>query len=738
MADQVVTELVIDANTQGAADYERAMDSAAGAAQRGTDAATDFNVGLIALGAGAVAAAATVNKALDYVVSFNKSLADMGALADRVGLSLKDLQGVQFGGQIAGLTESQVNAGLEKSAQLLNDAQRNANSLSKEFDANGVSLRNANGQLISQNQLLQIAADLVSRARNPQDATAIAQMLGFTKEWVPLLQQGAGAMADLGNQAQAAGVVIDDETVKRAADFDAEWRKSSMQWSLYMKEAAAGLLPVMDDLIERAAKFFKSLDRDSIEKAASEQLSALSNSVGGPNADQTVGLRIDITPEAKQAVDELSNAGSLWDGWVKLLGIVSANQPLANIRTLSPDEIKWYAGTGSSISDTSNAQSDWGWQNQAASLKSMQAGLNGLQFGSRSNVASKDAADDPVDRAINTLRRHTETQEADTRAVGLGDAALAAFRATAAETSAVQANGGKETADQAARFADLRDRAAEAADALARAKVSSQIDFSSKTAFLSSDDVAIATQLKGIYGNDVPAALDSTYAAAIRTSSAFKGISGTVESDLVNGLADITTSAKSAGQGFTDMSNQIIRAIEQMIIKITIVEPLMRSLQSAAGGLGGFSFSGASAGGASSTGFTGGLGGLYHTGGIIGSEPTSMRYIHSAYFDDAKRFHSGGIAGNEVPIIAQRGEGVFTPGQMAALGAAAAAGGGRSPQVTINNYTDATPSVEQAPNGDITVTLRKMVDGAVGDSLSTGAGRRVLGDQYGVKPFTGQ
>ncbi len=509
-----------------------------------------------------------------------------------------------------------------------------------------------------------------------------------------------------------------------------------MEWSLYMKEAAASLLPVMDDLIERAAKFFKSLDRDSIEKAANEQLTALSNSVGGPNADQTVGLRIDITPEAKQAVDELSNAGSLWDGWVKLLGVVAANQPLAKFRSLSPDEVKWYAGTGASITDTSTAQSDWAWQNQAASLKSMQAGLTGLQFGSRSNVASKDTAEDPVDRAINSLRKHTEVQEADTRAVGLGDAALAAFRATAAETSAVQANGGKETAAQTARFAELRDRAAAAADALARAKVGSQIDFNSKTAFLSSDDVAIASQLKGIYGNDVPAALDSSYAAAIRTNSAFKGISSSIEGDLVNGLTDITTGAKSAGQGFTDMSNAIVKAIEQMIIKITIVEPLMRSLQMASSGLGGFSFGGIGGGATSSTGFSGGIGGLYHTGGIIGSEPTSMRYVHGAYFDDAPRFHTGGIAGNEVPIIAQRGEGVFTPGQMAALGASA--GGGRSPQVTINNYTDASPAVEQAPNGDITVTLRKMVDGAVGDSLSTGTGRRVLGGQYGLKPFTGQ
>ncbi|MCA1400198.1 hypothetical protein [Bradyrhizobium sp. BRP56] len=89
-----------------------------------------------------------------------------------------------------------------------------------------------------------------------------------------------------------------------------------------------------------------------------------------------------------------------------------------------------------------------------------------------------------------------------------------------------------------------------------------------------------------------------------------------------------------------------------------------------------------------------------------------------------------------VPIIAQRGEDVFTPSQMAALGAGAS--GGRPPQVTINNYADATSTVEQSLNGDVSVTLRKMVDGAVGDSLSTGTGRRVLGDQYGVKPFTGQ
>jgi len=60
------------------------------------------------------------------------------------------------------------------------------------------------------------------------------------------------------------------------------------------------------------------------------------------------------------------------------------------------------------------------------------------------------------------------------------------------------------------------------------------------------------------------------------------------------------------------------------------------------------------------------------------------------------------------------------------------------PNVTINNYSGAQPTVARSSNGDVTVTLKKAIDGAVGDSLSMGAGRRVLAGQYGVKPFTGQ
>jgi hypothetical protein len=128
-------------------------------------------------------------------------------------------------------------------------------------------------------------------------------------------------------------------------------------------------------------------------------------------------------------------------------------------------------------------------------------------------------ANDKVDAAINTLRRHVEQQHADTKAMGLGVEALARFRAEAAQTSAVQANGGKITAEQALQFEVLKTRAADAALALEKARVAQSINFGRQTAFLSPEDIAIAQQLKGIYP-DVAAALASVEAAATRPNGA--------------------------------------------------------------------------------------------------------------------------------------------------------------------------------------------------------------------------
>jgi hypothetical protein len=597
---QAVTELVIEADTSGADAYSRAMDGAADAAARGTSAASGFNVGLAVLGTRIAAAALSIKQGLDYVVEFNKSLADMGQIATRVGLSLKDLQGVQFGGQVAGLSESQVNTGLEKSAQLLNDAQRNANSLSKEFEANGLSIRNANGQLISQNQLLQVAADLVRRAASPQDAIAIAQMLGFTKEWVPLLEQGAAHIRNLGDEAQKAGGIIDDETIKRAADFDEKWRKSSVEWSTYMKAAIADMLPAVDDLIDRAVKLIQDVKQRArvsgdVPRAVAETAAdGILNSTGIGDrgiAIDTTGLERSINEWNQSPVFSTETWGNLghalWNGFK--IGATPQEAEsfvpgLASKRIVEPSYPT--AAQMDAAFDKANPPDPGSRAHPLAGLTA-----DDYEASNPSKVASRDTGGvDAVDRAINTLRRHTEQQEADAKAVSLGAGALAGFRAEAAESSAVQANNGKETEAQKKAFSDLRDQAIAAADALAKAKVASQIDFGRKTALLSQDDVAIATQLKNIYGNDVVAALNSTEAAQLRLNKTLREGADAFQNAAAPALLDFETGAKKGSDAIKAFEQQFIKSLLSMANQALIFGPISKALQGVVSG--GFSLSG--------------------------------------------------------------------------------------------------------------------------------------------------
>lgn len=363
----------------------------------------------------------------------------------------------------------------------------------------------------------------------------------------------------------------------------------------------------------------------------------------------------------------------------------------------------------------------------ADAKKRLAEGLNRKFDTSKPPPVAEEAS--AYDRATESILKYIEVTKASAATVGLSVAEQEKAKVVAQLTAAAMKDGTPITAELRAEMEKLGDKAGSAAQALEKAKVAADIKFNRDTALLSQEDVQIAQALKGLYP-DVATALESVEAQAMRANNAFKSMSSAVENELVNGLTDIATGAKSAGQGFQDMANAIVRALEQMIIKILIVEPLMRSLQSALSGIGLGGLGGGSGGG---TGLSvTGTGGLYHSGGIVGSEPTAMRALNDNVFAGAPRFHTGGIAGDEVPIIAKRGEGVFTPGQMAALGRMGAA-----PQVnvTLIQRSDADGSVKQQQNANGGVDIEIAVAQIAAKSASTpgGAVNRAMTDQFGVR-----
>lgn len=171
----------------------------------------------------------------------------------------------------------------------------------------------------------------------------------------------------------------------------------------------------------------------------------------------------------------------------------------------------------------------------------------------------------------------------------------------------------------------------------AEAALNDNIKFGRNTALLSPDDAQIAQQLKFKY-TDVSEALNSVEASALRTNGALSQFSSQVSGQLVTGLSDIFDGTKSVGQGFADMGRLVIRALEEMVVKMLIVAPIMRGLQTIAGGF--FSGGGVFGGGDAGLANTGMAGSAYY--GPVA--PSALGNVFGA----PTRFAGGGTFTNSI------------------------------------------------------------------------------------------
>ncbi|WP_160119636.1 phage tail length tape measure family protein [Rhodovarius lipocyclicus] len=160
------------------------------------------------------------------------------------------------------------------------------------------------------------------------------------------------------------------------------------------------------------------------------------------------------------------------------------------------------------------------------------------------------------------------------------------------------------------------------------------------------------------------------------------------------------TQGKMELKDLANIGNAVASELMQAFIRLAVLNPLKNALfggndptLSSVGGVVGRLLGNTGIGGgydASSyaSAFASAAPGMYgpgfHSGGIIGGDTaTFMRMVPGNIFAAAPRHHAG-LMPDEMPAILQRGEGVFTPAQMAALGPA-----GHSVSVGINFSGDA-------------------------------------------------
>lgn len=151
-----------------------------------------------------------------------KGIADIGDAADKLGLTTDEMQQMRFVAKLAGVDAEAFANGMKKLELNTSGASRGQGDFGKILTANAVSIRNQNGELLSQAEVLGIVADLVRNAANEQDQAEIARAaLGKSGvELLNLLREGSAGVSDAMKKAAESGVSFSENQIREAQKID--------------------------------------------------------------------------------------------------------------------------------------------------------------------------------------------------------------------------------------------------------------------------------------------------------------------------------------------------------------------------------------------------------------------------------------------------------------------------------------------------------------------------------------
>lgn len=215
----------------------------------------------------------------------------------------------------------------------------------------------------------------------------------------------------------------------------------------------------------------------------------------------------------------------------------------------------------------------------------------------------------------------------------------------------------------------------------------------------------------------------------MRMNDALRQMGSALETNVTSGLVDAISGTKSFGQAMQDTSKVVVRAIEQMIVQLYIVGPLMRSLQS---GINSFlpspaisplslSPGGISSGSAGGTGLPG-FGGLYAAGAAFDNGnvvPFARGGVVTAptLFPMASGAGLMGEAGPEAIVPLKRG-----PDGRLGVSASGGGGGGGGMNIVINNHAGADVQPEMQSDGSLHINVLPALEAALANRITRGRG----------------
>lgn len=233
MADQNLRVVIGAVDKTG-----KAFRSVAGGLRRVKNSLFNVKTALTALAAGA------------GIREFATQIDDLAKKSRMLGLTVNELQRLQFAASQTGVSSEQLGKGLERFSRSISEASTGIGTGMRSFEALGITVTKADGSLRPTSELLEETADRLKQIESPADRVRIAFDL-FGRSGAGLvntLMQGSEGLQALGNEFDSVTIQLTGEQAKAVEQANDLFDKMGQTLKSVGQQITATLMPVLAGL----------------------------------------------------------------------------------------------------------------------------------------------------------------------------------------------------------------------------------------------------------------------------------------------------------------------------------------------------------------------------------------------------------------------------------------------------------------------------------------------------------
>lgn len=220
------------------------------------------------------AAAAGVGGLVAMAVQAGQSADEINTLAKQTGLSTEQIQKFSYASDIIDVDLETLTGSLAKLTKNMQSAKNGSKNTQDAFDALGVSILDQNGNLRSNQEVFSEAINALAgiEEETQRDAYAMQIFGKSAQDLNPLILGGADALEQLGNEAEAAGLILSQDALDSANEFNDSIDKvkatASASFGKIAGQLADVLMPVLEqltDIMSQVLTFISGMSPETLQ-----------------------------------------------------------------------------------------------------------------------------------------------------------------------------------------------------------------------------------------------------------------------------------------------------------------------------------------------------------------------------------------------------------------------------------------------------------------------------------------